>query len=627
MSRTNGVLMVTALAGAVVLVAMATLPLASQSNDATSRDGILGGTITSATGEPMEGVTASARAPAASFTTSVLTDANGEYYFPPSPAGMYKVWAQAVGYEAGRAEVNLQSGHFRSQDFTLKTMANFEAQLPGDQWMAALPEDTLENRKMKEVFRLACNGCHTQNFTLLTRFDEKGWRNIIATMSKMAGYGYGDPAVAAKRPTNPLMKYYGDQLAAWLAEMRGPGPSPMKFTPRPRPTDDATLAVVRTYDAPEAGYGYPLYNDGSDWSLGSVDFFDHEHHHVMLATLDFDGNLWVSDFFPAKHRSVIKIDWKTGQTTPFKVPGRSEGELAASHDIKTDKSGMIWFDVNSTSGIGAFGRIDPRTGKLDIIEPPEGMKRVGAWIDLDPVGGVWSNSSGGAVRFDLKTKTWMEFVNPPLPYRTYGMAGDREGNGWWSMFPAEVVIRGDIQTGETEAIEVPRAQSSIMTLFTPEERELFARMHTEFKGEGKPGAQGIRKMGGDPARNVVWGPTWFGNNLLKIDIHTKQITVYPFPVRYVEGYDADVDDDGMVWVMFTNSDMIGKFDPDTETWTTYDLPTRGTKSHGLQAVTVNGRTQIAMAHLATGNAEKMEFRTREELQALQATAQNMPRAQ
>jgi hypothetical protein len=50
----------------------------------------------------------------------------------------------------------------------------------------------------------------------------------------------------------------------------------------------------------------------------------------------------------------------------------------------------------------------------------------------------------------------------------------------------------------------------------------------------------------------------------------------------------------------------------------YSLPTIGTKTHGLQAVTVNGRTQIGMGYLGAGKVAKLEFRPREELQRLKA---------
>ena len=73
-----------------------------------------------------------------------------------------------------------------------------------------------------------------------------------------------------------------------------------------------------------------------------------------------------------------------------------------------------------------------------------------------------------------------------------------------------------------------------------------------------------------------------------------------------------------MWLPFTHGDAIARFDPDTEQWTSYFLPTIGTKTHGLQAVTVNGRTEIGMGYLGAGKVAKLEFRTREELQRLKA---------
>src|ERR1700681_3659744 len=65
---------------------------------------LLTGTITSASGEKMEGVAVSARQIGKSFTTTVFTDASGVYYFPPLEEGKYKFWAQAITYDAAIVE-------------------------------------------------------------------------------------------------------------------------------------------------------------------------------------------------------------------------------------------------------------------------------------------------------------------------------------------------------------------------------------------------------------------------------------------------------------------------------------------------------------------------------------------
>jgi streptogramin lyase len=587
--------------------------------DVQTGDRTLTGMVRSASGERMEGVTVSARAAGSTLTTSVFTDSDGEYVFPPMADGFYKVWAQAVGYEAGRTELSLTNPIAR-WDVSLTAKKDFELQLPADRWLAALPEDTIENRRMKEVFRLACNGCHTHSFTLATRFDRKGWDNILTVMSRIGAYGYGDPANAAKAKPSPIIEKYKEPLAAWLTTMRGPGPSPMKFAPRPRPRGDATLMVVREYDMPEPGYGYPLFHDGSNWSDGPVDFMDHAHHHTMEGTLDFDGHLWVSDFFHSAERTIAKIDWRTGVVTniPVREALRRNNGLPGGHDIETSEDGMIWWDL---TGTGRLARVDPKTAKVDVFTP-SGKRQVGYWIAADAQGGIWSQAVGGALHFDPKTGKWTEFGDPAsvAGKETYGMAADADGNGWTSMFPIDVLIKSDIKTGTSEVVDLPKRESNALRLFNDEERKFFDELEQEFRARGKLDGQAIRKPGGDFRRNVIWGPAWHGGSLLKIDARTKRVTTYPYPLHHANGYQACVDHEGMVWVVFSNEDAIGKFNPDTEQWTIYELPTRGFRSHGLKPVTINGRTQIGMAYLGAGKAAKLEFRTRAEHQALKAAA-------
>ena len=576
----------------------------------------LWGTITSTSGETLEGVTVSARSLGRNVTTSVFTDSDGEYYFPPLEAGRpYKVWAQAQAFEAGRADVALSQTGAR-RDFTLAPEADFHNQLTGSQWYAALPDGTREDRRMKEVFRAACMGCHPQNFTLISRFDEAGWRNIISVMSRMHPYRYGTPEAAANREPNPIMVQFGDELAAWLAKVRGPGPSPMAFTPR-RPTGDSTLMIAREYDTPEPGFGLPFFNDGStDWALGPVDFMDESKHHAMNATVDHDGNVWMADMFNIT-RTVAKYDWRTGQATNFVVPEMPGGPPANSHDIIVDDDGVVWFDMSS---MGALGRIDPRTGTSNTIRPPEGS-RVGPWIGDDGRGGIWSAGAANdvkAMRYDTATREWTLFENPIPNASNYGMTGDGDGNGWWSTAnPRDGLMKADLEGGQAAFVPVPEAVNDRADLFTAEELAIFGTRLT-FYGYGRPGAVAIRKPGADPQGAALWGCSWYGGGMVKLDTRSHVTTMYPFPPEHEDGncYETSVDKDGIVWLPFTHGDAIARFDPDTEQWTSYFLPTIGTKTHGLQAVTVNGRTEIGMGYLGAGKVAKLEFRTRAELQRL-----------
>ena len=621
--------------GVVTLIALALLiPGLSLSlggiGRAQSSGVLLMGTITSGTGEKMEGVVISTRADGKTFTTSVYSDAEGNYYFPPMEPDEYKIWAQAVTYEAGRTEVTL-TGSIHRADFVLRAVKDFEAQLRGDEWVASLPEETPEDRRMKTVFRMSCGGCHSENTSLLTRFDEEGWKNILTVMSRISTTGYSS---SDDRAPNPLIDYYKERLAAYLAKVRGPGPSPMEFRPRPRPTGEATLMVVTEYDVPGQGYGLPLFADGTDWSEGAASKTDRQNHHAIDATLDFEGNLWFADDLNLNpYRSVGRIDWKTGVVTNFKVPMRSNPVRAVNvHDVITDhQEGMIWFGLDDN---GDLGKIDPSTGEIEIFTPPEGMARADRGFEaVDGKGRIWVLSTGGAVRYDPKIREWQQFPNPIEKSKlgrtsTYGMAADRDGNGWWSMFSLDLMIKADSDSGRTESLKMPPVTGIDEELFTGDDRRILDMMGGSlYQGRGLPSMQTIRKPGADRWGDVVWGPAWIGDNLIKIDIHTHEVTVYPYPWKHVGGYQAAVDEDGMVWIDYTNADAVARFNPRNETWTVYELPTIGTESHGIQVTTVRGRTQVIVPYWGSSKVAKLEVRTREELSALRVEAQERMRDQ
>ena len=597
--------------------------------EAQSAGVLLAGTIADASGEPLEGVVVSVRASGSNLTTSVYTDAEGDYVFPGMAPGPYRLWAQAVSYEAGRAELELRNAtHHRN--FVMESLENFEAQLPGDRWVAALPEDTPEDRRMKTVFRVSCGGCHSQNTALLTRFDEQGWLNIITVMSRIATSGWVASPMAAgpareDRPPSPLMDYYKERLAAYLAKVRGPGPSPMNFVPRPRPTGDAVLAVIREYDTPGQGYGLPMWEDGTDWTEGAPSKTSRKNHHAMDGTLDFDGNLYFSDDLNTNpYRSVGKVDAETGLVTNVHVPRRRTPEMASAvHDLIADQEGTLWF--------GADGRLialDPQTLEWEAVTTPDGaLVRAGGFHDKDGLGGVWGAVRGGAIRYDPQTRTATDYQNPIQKDKrgsagTYGMAGDRDGNGWLSQYGFDVMVKHEYATGESYSIQLPQSPHAPPgDLFVGDDRRIFDTMGGSlFHGRGHPWMHTIRKPGGGEPSDAAWGPGWTSDHLVKIDIETHEVTLYPFPYRDGGCYQAVIDLDGIVWTVFTNADAVGRFDPESEEWTWYDLPTVGTESHGLQVVTVDGRTQVGVPYWGSSKMAKLEFLTADERAALKAAA-------
>jgi hypothetical protein len=202
-----------------VLIAAGLLTAFVAAQGPAPRGMVLTGTIKSADGKALEGVTVSARLEGRTFTTSVFTNAAGAYTFPSMAAGKYKVWAQAVGFDAARADVDVSAGRAAGRyDLTMRPLERFDAQLTGEEWLASLPEATAADRRMKGVYVNNCTSCHQNGIALQNTFDAAGWDVIVDLMSRTGGLG----GYSANRVSYPLIQEYRKELVEFLTRHRGP---------------------------------------------------------------------------------------------------------------------------------------------------------------------------------------------------------------------------------------------------------------------------------------------------------------------------------------------------------------------------------------------------------------------
>ncbi len=585
-------------------------------------DHLLNGTIASAAGEKMGGVTVSAKADGSTITTSVYTDEQGGYYFPPLPAGKYRVWAQALAFEIAKGEVDLTAS--RRHDLALKPMTDAERQvrqLPGEILMAALPEATEDDARIKRVFRNLCTGCHTPSYVLQFRFDEDGWSKIIDLMKVVPNSG----VYPANPKPNALIDFHQKQLAAYLARARGPGESSLKITPRPRPTGEAARVVWKLYDlpmVPETGIGTKYQtNDGTDWSLGTTSKIGLITHD---GGMDFDGNLWFTSNNPNRLATVGRVDGKTGEVKLLKV-NRNDGLAANAHGLVRDQQGNFWFDVNP--GRRSLGKLDPKTETINVYMTPPSMSPLGGavTVDVDGKGKVWASAPDGAVRFDPETERFTDFKS--LAYKTargtgmtYGAAGDRDGNGWWTQMAFDIIGKGDVATGKTLEVKLPVIKSE-MDRATPEARAVYEKFGELSFGSPLPWQQGPRRMGTDKNADVLWVGNSWGGSLSRIDTRTLEATIIPLPdPTSMQPYHIVVDKNHNVWGNLWTNDQILKYDPSTSKWTIFELPVRGTEIRHIALDERNGTTQVILPVYRTNQMGVMSLRSETDLAALKAQA-------
>ncbi len=262
----------------------------------------LAGIVRSSARQPLEGVAVSAKAEGSTMTTSVWTNAKGEYAFPPLPAGRYRLWAQAVGFTLTRAEQALTAGTPVLQHFTLPPYAEVWRQFDDIDWFNSLPEGTPEDRgipgRMKRVLHYQCGTCHNTAFLMEKRFSAADWELLFDYMTMdsarvdppydgsdithrardteyeddVPGGGTfptrmvdkaGRPLGAQRR----LFEHYKKDIISYLTRVRGPEAYPMTWRPLPRPTGESLNIVVTEYDLPV-----------STGTLGRLDPFPESGH-------------------------------------------------------------------------------------------------------------------------------------------------------------------------------------------------------------------------------------------------------------------------------------------------------------------------------------------------------------
>jgi virginiamycin B lyase len=71
---------------------------------------------------------------------------------------------------------------------------------------------------------------------------------------------------------------------------------------------------------------------------------------------------------------------------------------------------------------------------------------------------------------------------------------------------------------------------------------------------------------------MIWGTQLVGNRLMRFDPATERFTLYDLPTSYSGPRRLDVAPDGTVWIPQYAAGKLARFDPATETFREYDLP-------------------------------------------------------
>jgi hypothetical protein len=299
----------------------------------------LTGKITSAEEGAMEGVLVSAKRAGSSITTTVVTNAQGQYSFPQGrlEPGKYSVWIRAIGYElpnAAPAQIDIAQRQAAALDLNLVKTKDLEHQLSSGEWLQSIPG----TKQFKEAL-FNCTSCHTLERPLKSKYNATDMGKVVQRMSTWAqGSMPAQPQPQLGRKIGPPTAGQAalGKFISTINLSEGPErPYPLKTDPRPK--GKATRVIITEYDLPRQ---LAMPHD---------------------AQLDARGFVWYGDFGA---QYLGRLDPKTGKATEYPIPVTKPGAPTGSLNVELDKSGTVWIGQMMQ---GSLVKFDPKTEEIPVL--------------------------------------------------------------------------------------------------------------------------------------------------------------------------------------------------------------------------------------------------------------------
>jgi virginiamycin B lyase len=490
--------------------------------NAADEPSLLGGKVTSSTGEALGGVPVRAHRDNSTMTVSVYTNRQGEYSYPgwsDVKPGAYTVAIELPDFEPVKREgIALSAGKTAKLDFSLKSRTPSVKDATASEIVAALP-GTDEQKHLL----IQCDNCHSLQHAFRVPRDKEGWMGIIKRMA-------GERAITRETPNTRAFgqKQYVEPLAEYLAQVRGPGSSDaIPFKLRTRPTSDASTRVVITeYDIPRAGNREENIIRGDRRAVWPHDIVVEPSGQYAYYTDHFSY-------------AMGRLDLRTGEAKEFPYPllpgmGRAEGGMIAQAQLRAG---------------------NPGGGAHD--------------MQFDPQGNVVFGMGGGTMRFNTKTQEFTPFASGS---NMFGQDG--AGNIWYL---EEGFHKLDPKTGEVKKINIPedvegatydmetdKQGRSFMNMFRESRIGMYDPATDKFESFPTPTHGAGPRRGDMDAQGRPWMGLYWAGRVGMFDPKTRQVKEFslrpdhkPFGPPFISPYSVAVDDKNQfVWANDFNSDRI-----------------------------------------------------------------------
>ena len=497
--------------------------------------GALSGEVSSQAEGPMEGVLVTLRREGASFTVTVVSDAQGRYSFPSDrlEPGPYGVSIRAVGYELpDPGQIMVDAQKTTQLDLNLRTAGDIASQLSNGEWLLSMP-GTVEQ---KQEF-LGCISCHTLEPVVRSRYNADDFAHVV---DRMRGWAQGSTPLRPQIRPNFVGNDGGMNISEDEIGERALGTGeyassinlskasrwdyPLKTLPRP--TGKGTRVIMTEYDLPRP------------------EALPHD------AIVDMDGMVWYGDF---GSQYLGKLDPKNGETIEYPIPMTKPEVPGGNLDMNFDPEGNIFLGMMYQGVIMRFNR---DTETFDHWKSPlfdEGDEARTAMVTptrVDVDGKVWT---GGVEEYqvDLESGVWTaidytkgvapDMVEAASRIGSYGVAVDSMNNFYGMELGGDHVTRVDAKTLVSTPYRTPTPNS------------------------------GPRRGHMDP-QDRLWFGEFRGNRIAMFDTKAEDFREWEVPVAWTNPYDAILDQDGFAWGGGMTNDYVARVNTETDEVTMFLLP-------------------------------------------------------
>ena len=251
------------------------------------------------------------------------------------------------------------------------------ASCPATLIIAACRTTTEHDKKMKHLVRNNCTSCHTPSYTLQHKFDEAGWTAIIDLM-KMVNVSGVYQGEKAKPNGAARVQREGARRLSGARARAGRELDEVPAAAAPDAARRRASCSANTTCRPTPTMRRCASNDGHDWSLGTPSRIGSLVHDAWS---DLDGNLWFTSNAPNRNVTVGRIDTKTGAVKFLKVP-KPNGLAANTHGMYA-RQGREPVVQRHHRPSGGLAKLDPKTEKIEVYMPPQGMSPTGGAVTVD----------------------------------------------------------------------------------------------------------------------------------------------------------------------------------------------------------------------------------------------------